>query len=79
MVYSKGKGYINIKTYSTVVISQESKEILHKFNLSFHENGLMVYWSYGKLKGEVAWTYDTEKRLQETNPTDIWSLIGVLS
>lgn len=79
IIYSKGQGYVNIKTYPTVMVSDKCKSFFNKFNLSFHENGPIVYWSYGKLKGEVLWTKETENKLQESNPTDIWSLIEELS
>ncbi len=79
IVYSKGKGYVNIKTYPTVTVSYRCKEILNQFGLTFRENGLKIYWFYGNLQGEVIWTANTEQRLVDGNPTDIWSLIELLS
>ena len=79
IVYSKGKGYVNIKTYPTVVVSDKCKKILNQFGLTFRENGLKIYWFYGNLQGEVVWTDNTEQRLVDSNPTDIWNLIEVLS
>jgi hypothetical protein len=79
IVYSKGKGYVNIKTYPTVVVSDKCKKILNQFGLTFRENGLKIYWFYGNLQAEVVWTDNTEQRLVDSNPTDIWNLIEVLS
>lgn len=79
IVRSKGKGYVNIKTYPTVEVSEGCKVILTRFGLDFYENGLNLYWSYHNLKGEVLWTKEKEQRLQESNPENIWDLIELLS
>lgn len=79
ITHAIGKGYVNMKTYPTVTISDECKKILNRLGILFYANGSTVYWSYGNLKGEVIWTDKTEHSLQVANPTDIWSLMEVLS
>lgn len=76
-----GKGYINIKTYPNVDISNKCKDIFKYFNLSFHTCGMNLHWeaNNGKLTGRIEWTPAIEQKLENTIPSDFWELIELLS
>ena len=79
IVHSIGKGYVNIKTYPNVEISEKCKILLNQFGISFLEKGTTVYWSYHNMNGEVVWTSEIEQNLQKANPANIWDLMELLS
>lgn len=79
LIRLNGQGYVNIKTYPTIEVSERCKAILTRFGLDFYENGLNLYWSYQHMKGEVLWTKEKEHELQESNPSNLWDLIEILS
>lgn len=79
ITYSKGKGFINIKTYPTIKISEVCKDILTRFELSFYTNGSTLYWSYHRLKGETIWTKELEFKLENADISNIWDLMEILS
>lgn len=79
IVHSIGKGYVNIKTYPNVEISEECKILLNQFGISFLEKGTTVYWNYHNMNGEVVWTSEIEQKLQKANPANIWDLMELLS
>ncbi len=78
---SIGKGYVNVKGYPTVKISDNSRMIMDRCGLHFHIDGIKLYWSNGngRLKGEIEWTPDLEKRLLEEAPTDLFGIVELLS
>lgn len=45
IVYAKGKGFINIKSFPTIEISDICKKIFTQFKLSFYTNGSILYCS----------------------------------
>lgn len=79
IVRLKGKGYVNLKDYPTITVSDKCRDILGRFGIAFYENGPTLYWSRGHLKGEVLWTSEIEQNLQVANPVDFWDLIEILS
>ena len=76
-----GQGYINIKTYPNIKISDSSQEILRRFNLCFYTCGSSLYWhtSDKKLSGKIIWTLQIEQELEKAQPSDFWELIELLS
>lgn len=76
-----GQGYVNIKDYPTIHISDSCQEILKRFDLCFYTCGINLYWttSNGKLSGKVGWTPQIEQQLEEGQPFDFWELVELLS
>lgn len=78
-VQSMDKGYINMKTYPSVAISNECKVIFERIvNFIFYTRGTMLYWSCGNLSGKLPWTEDLEKRIIDVAPVEKWKLIEIL-
>lgn len=76
-----GEGYVNMKGYSAIEISEDCKTILNDCGLHFHINGIKLYWSNanGRLKGEIEWTPELEHKLLDNNPKDLLEVIELLS
>lgn len=76
-----GEGYVNMRGYSAVEISEVCKMILNNCGLRFHINGIKLYWSSanGRLKGEIEWTSELEQKLVDNAPKDLFEVIELLS
>lgn len=76
-----GEGYVNMKGYNAVEISEDCKMILNKCGLHFYIKGIKLYWSNstGRLKGEVEWTSELEQKLLDNVPCDLFEIIELLS
>lgn len=75
-----GGGYVNLRTYPDVEISEESKMILDKCGIHFYVSGIKLYWSggNGRLRGEIEWTPELERSLQENVPVNMFEAIKLL-
>lgn len=76
-----GHGYINIKTYPNIDISNNCQEIFRHFNLVFYTSGINLYWFAHdrNLSGRLKWTPEIEQKLEEAQPADFWNLIELLN
>lgn len=76
-----GQGYVNIKTYPDIRISEYCEKLFQRFNLRFYTCGINLYWSNsnGTLKGSIEWTPEMEQKLEKTEFSDFWNLIELLS
>lgn len=76
-----GQGYINIKTYPNINISNNCQEMFRRFGLNFYTCGIDLYWSTdsGNLSGKIEWTPQIEQKFEKEQPSDFWELIELLS
>lgn len=79
IVHANGKGYVNVKMFPTVEISDSCKNIFKNLGLKYHVNGLSLYWSYKNMNGCVPWSEQLEHKLNDSFPDNIWNLIELLS
>lgn len=80
-VRSIGKGYTNIKTYPNAIISEDCKGVFDRCGLCFYISGINLHWStaHGRLTGKIEWTSEMERKLLKASPSDMWTLIELLS